>query len=52
MTISFYICKKGEPNSFKKEWALTGANGKKRNIIKSFYPVHGWFAIIKQPCGR
>ena len=24
--------KKGEPNSYKKEWALTGANGKKKEI--------------------
>lgn len=25
----------------EKPWALTGANGRKRNIIKSFYPVKG-----------
>ena len=41
MMESVVFNKKCEPNSFKKEWALTGANGKKRNIIKSFYPVRG-----------
>lgn len=25
----------------KKEWALTGAKGRKKNIVKSFYPVKG-----------
>ncbi|ODS32025.1 MAG: pyruvate:ferredoxin-oxoacid:ferredoxin oxidoreductase, alpha subunit [Candidatus Scalindua rubra] len=33
--------RKREPNLSEKDWALTGANGRKRNIIKSFYPVKG-----------
>ncbi len=33
--------KKRKPNLTKKTWALTGARGRKRNIIKSFYPVKG-----------
>ena len=33
--------KKCKPNLYKKDWALTGADGRKRNIIKSFYPVKG-----------
>jgi 2-oxoglutarate ferredoxin oxidoreductase subunit alpha len=41
MMESVVFNKKCKPNSFKKEWALTGTNGRKRNIIKSFYPVQG-----------
>jgi len=41
MMESVVFNKKCEPNLFKKEWALTGTNGRKRNIIKSFYPVQG-----------
>jgi 2-oxoglutarate ferredoxin oxidoreductase subunit alpha len=29
------------PKTYMKDWALTGAKGRKRNIIKSFYPVKG-----------
>jgi 2-oxoglutarate ferredoxin oxidoreductase subunit alpha len=33
--------KKRKPNLPAKPWALTGARGRKKNIIKSFYPVKG-----------
>lgn len=33
--------KKREPNLSAKPWALTGARGRKKNVIKSFYPVKG-----------
>ncbi|MFQ5962871.1 MAG: 3-methyl-2-oxobutanoate dehydrogenase subunit VorB [Candidatus Scalinduaceae bacterium] len=33
--------KKQKPNLPPKTWALTGAKERKRNIIKSFYPVKG-----------
>ncbi|HDY67730.1 MAG TPA: 3-methyl-2-oxobutanoate dehydrogenase subunit VorB [Candidatus Scalindua sp.] len=33
--------KKQNPNLYKKPWALTGANGRRKNVIKSFYPVKG-----------
>ncbi len=41
MMESVVFNKKCEPDSSKKDWALTGSNGRKRNIIKSFYPVKG-----------
>ena len=41
MMESVVFNKKCKPDSFKKDWALTGANGRRRNIIKSFYPVQG-----------
>jgi 2-oxoglutarate ferredoxin oxidoreductase subunit alpha len=30
-----------EPEPAEKPWALTGAEGRERNIVKSFYPVKG-----------
>jgi 2-oxoglutarate ferredoxin oxidoreductase subunit alpha len=33
--------KKPRKNIPPKNWALTGAEGRKRNIVKSFYPVKG-----------
>lgn len=30
-----------KPNVTEKPWALTGASGRKRNVVKSFYPVKG-----------
>ena len=37
--VEFY--KKQKNNLPAKNWSLTGAQGRKRNIIKSFYPVKG-----------
>src|SRR3990167_5160429 len=33
--------KEYKPPLSRKDWALTGADGRKRNIVKSFYPVKG-----------
>ncbi len=33
--------KEYKPGLSGKDWALTGADGRKRNIIKSFYPIKG-----------
>ncbi len=33
--------KKQKANLSAKSWALTGASGRRRNIIKSFYPIKG-----------
>ncbi len=41
MMESVVFNKKHEPDSSKKNWALTGASGRKKNVIKSFYPVKG-----------
>ena len=32
----------------KKEWALTGAKGRKKNTIKSFYPVKGELEVFNK----
>ena len=32
---------KTEKNLPAKSWALTGAEGRKKNVVKSFYPVKG-----------
>ncbi len=32
----------------KKEWALTGAKGRKRNLVKSFYPVKGELEVFNK----
>ncbi len=32
----------------KKEWALTGAKGRKPNVIKSFYPVKGELEVFNK----
>ena len=35
-----------KPNLYAKDWALTGAKGRKRNIVKSFYPVKGELEVF------
>lgn len=38
--------KKQKTDFIEKPWALTGANGRKRNIVKSFYPVKGELEVF------
>ncbi|MDR4497323.1 MAG: 3-methyl-2-oxobutanoate dehydrogenase subunit VorB [Candidatus Scalindua sp.] len=40
------FCKKQKTDLSAKTWALTGARGRKRNIIKSFYPVKGELEVF------
>ncbi len=38
--------KKQKADLSEKSWALTGAKGRKRNIVKSFYPVKGELEVF------